>query len=575
MLGGFVMQAQIWRFVCLISSVVGFICYALSSSFNLLFGKWNLLKMLSYGVFSVTICLAVWFAKVCQLSYSRNLMCKAHISVVVLTATSVYSFFYDKEVNTKPDAYSLISCAAFAVMSLSLSRHTHLGFELDFLYFFLGCLILQLMKIKLLLVIVGVGFSYSLIVLRSSLESSEYILPLYHHNHHIVDSLQPHPDSALVPHSGSSYMQTLLKHNLVACAKAIAETDLIMAEWFMRKIREMVSVSGEPMQRLGAYMLEGLVARLEGTGSKIYETLKCYEAANAKRLSNMHMFHQICLLHFKFGYVCANGAIAQAMKNEDRIHIIDFQIDEGIQWFTLIRDFAARPAGPPHIRITGIGDSTSSDALQMVGSKLSKLASDFKVPFEFHATPVSACDVQLQNFQVRSGEALAVNFAFMLHQVSENHRDRLLRLVRSLSPKVVTLVEHESNTNIVEFYPRFLETLDYYSAMFESMNMNADIPREYKERVYIEQLCYARDIVNILACEEAERVERHELLRKWRLRFTNAGFTPYPFSLSVNATIKKLLESYSGRFKLEERDGALYLGWMDRHLVASCTWTSL
>ena len=51
------------------------------------------------------------------------------------------------------------------------------------------------------------------------------------------------------------------------------------------------------------------------------------------------------------------------------------------------------------------------------------------------------------------------------------------------------------------------------------------------------------------------------------------GFTPYPLNLSVNAAIKKLLENYGNRYRLEERDGALYLGWMNRDLVGSCAWT--
>ncbi|RDX83109.1 Scarecrow-like transcription factor PAT1, partial [Mucuna pruriens] len=576
-MGRWVTQAQIWRFVCLTSSVIGLICYGLSSSFILLFGNWNLLKILSYSVFSFAICLAVWFAKVCQHSHSMNLICKAHLSVMVLTVTSVYSFFYDKQVNTKPDAFSLISCASFAIMSLSLSTQIHLGFEVDLLYFFLGCFILQLMKIKLLLAIVGASFSYSLVILRSSLklESSDYALDQV-----VIDSLQVQPNpgtdiSLFMPHSGQSHMQTLLKYNLVACAQAIADSDLLAAEIFIVQLREVVSVSGVPMQRLGAYMMEGLVARLENSGSKIYKALKCYQATKVGGISYMHMLHQICL-NFKFGYMCANGAIAQAMKGEDKIHIIDFQIGEGSQWLTLIQDFAARPGGPPHIRITGIDDSKSADALQMVGNKLSKLAEDFKVPFEFHAAPVSACDVELENLGVRSGEALAVNFAFMLHHIpdesvsTQNHRDRLLRLVKSLSPKVVTLVEQESNTNTAPFFSRFLETLDYYTAMFESIDVT--LPRNQKERISIEQHCLARDIVNIIACEGAERVERHELFGKWRSRFSMAGFTPYPLSSLLNDDIKHLLKNYSASYRVQERDGAVYMDWKNRALVASSAW---
>ncbi|GAB4846034.1 DNA topoisomerase 2-associated protein pat1 [Ancistrocladus abbreviatus] len=151
-----------------------------------------------------------------------------------------------------------------------------------------------------------------------------------------------------------------------------------------------------------------------------------------------------------------------------------------------------------------------------------------------------------------------------------NHRDGLLRLVKSLSPKVVTLIEQESNTNTTPFFPHFLETLDYYTAIFESIDVK--LPREHKERINVEQHCLAGDVVNIIACEGAARVERHEVLGKWRSRFLMAGFMPFPLSPFVNATIKILLESYCKNYRLEERDGALYLGWINRTLVTSSAW---
>ncbi|XP_023513102.1 scarecrow-like transcription factor PAT1 isoform X2 [Cucurbita pepo subsp. pepo] len=335
-----------------------------------------------------------------------------------------------------------------------------------------------------------------------------------------------------------------LKKILIACAKAVSDNDVLMAQWLMDELRKMVSVCGEPMQRLGAYMLEGLVARLASSGSCIYKSLRCKEPARAELLSYMHILY------------------------------------EGTQWITLIQAFASRPGRPPHIRITGIDDPASAYArgggLDIVGRRLSKLAKLYNVPFEFHSAAISGCDVQQKNLSIRRGEALAVNFAFMLHHMpdesvsTENHRDRLLRLVKGLSPKVVTVVEQESNTNTAAFYPRFIETLDYYNAMFESIDVT--LPRQHKERINIEQHCLAREVVNILACEGAERVERHELLGKWRLRFAMAGFTAYPLSSLVNATIKTLLDNYSNRYRIEEREGALYLGWMDRDLVASCAW---
>ncbi|XP_058738385.1 uncharacterized protein LOC131610449 [Vicia villosa] len=194
-----VMQPEVWRFVGFASAVVGLLCYALSSSFNYLFGSWNLWKIILYTVFSFIICSAVLFAKIWQ--QSRTLQFKAHIAFLVLTITSLYSFYYDKVVNGQPDAYSLITCVSFAIMSLSLSRKkTQCGFEIDLLYFFLGCLLVQLMKIKLLLFFVGTCFSYSLIILRTCFSSMDASLDnelpnsLQDENNHVV--VEVHSDSA-------------------------------------------------------------------------------------------------------------------------------------------------------------------------------------------------------------------------------------------------------------------------------------------------------------------------------------------------------------------------------------------
>ncbi|KAL2322771.1 hypothetical protein Fmac_027150 [Flemingia macrophylla] len=370
-----------------------------------------------------------------------------------------------------------------------------------------------------------------------------------------------------------------LKEMLYTCAKAMAVNDMETTEWLMSELRKMVSISGNPTQRLGAYVLESLVARMSASGSTIYKSLKCSEPTGNELLSYMHLLYEICP-YFKFGFMSANGAIAEAMKDESEVHIIDFQITQGTQWVTLIQALARRPGGPPKIRISGVDDSFSSYArgggLDIVGKRLSALAQSCHVPFEFNAVRVPASQVHLEDLDLRPCEAVAVNFSIMLHHVpdesvnSHNHRDRLLRLAKNLSPNVVTLVEQEFNTNNVPFLQRFVETMNYYLAIFESID--AVLPREHKERINVEQHCLAREVVNLIACEGEERVERHELLNKWRKRFTMAGFTPYPLSSIINASIKDLLQSYHGHYTLEERDGALFLGWMNQVLIASCAW---
>jgi len=371
-----------------------------------------------------------------------------------------------------------------------------------------------------------------------------------------------------------------LKEVLSRCAQAVSDDDIETAVGFMNNVLpKMVSVGGDPIQRLGAYMLEGLRARLESSGSLIYKALKCEQPASKDLMTYMHILYQICP-YWKFAYVSANVVIGEAMLNESRIHIIDFQIAQGTQWMLLIQALASRPGGPPFIRVTGVDDSESFHArgggLDIVGKRLSDYARSCGVAFEFHSAAMSGCEVELENLVVRPGEALAVNFPYVLHHMpdesvsTENHRDRLLRLVKSLSPKVVTLVEQESNTNTSPFFQRFVETLSYYSAMFESIDVA--LPRDDKQRISAEQHCVARDIVNMIACEGPERVERHELLGKWRSRFSMAGFAPCPLSSSVTNAVRNMLGEFNGNYRLEHRDGALYLGWKRRALCTSSAW---
>ncbi|PON90248.1 GRAS transcription factor [Trema orientale] len=371
-----------------------------------------------------------------------------------------------------------------------------------------------------------------------------------------------------------------LKQVLVECARAVSESDITRAVDLMEVLGNMVSVSGEPIQRLGAYLLEGLRARLEKSGSSIYKALKCSEPiTSSELLSYMSILYQICPF-WRFAYISANVVIREAIQYEQRIHIIDFQIAQGSQWMALFEDLARRPGGPPFVRITGVDDSQSAFArgggLDLVGKRLSKQAELLNVPFEFHGAAMCGSEVKLETLRIRPGEAIVVNCPYVLHHMAdesvstENHRDRLLRLIKSLSPKVMTLVEQESNTNTSPFFARFRETLDYYTAMFESIDVAR--PRDDKQRISAEQHCVARDIVNMIACEGPDRVERHELFTKWRARLMMAGLTPYPLSSSVTCAVNDLLREYNQNFRIGEMNGALYLGWKNRLMATSSAW---
>jgi hypothetical protein len=369
------------------------------------------------------------------------------------------------------------------------------------------------------------------------------------------------------------------KQLLYECATAISEGNEEGASLMINILRQMVSIQGEPSQRIAAYMVEGLAARLAESGKSIYRALKCKEPPSLDRLAAMQILFEVCPC-FKFGFIAANNAISEAVKDEMKIHIIDFDINQGSQYINLIQTLASRSIKPSHVRLTGIDDPESVQrslgGLKIIGQRLEQLAETLGLSFEFRAVASRTSIVTSSMLNCRQGEALVVNFAFQLHHMPDesvstvNERDQLLRLVKGLNPKLVTVVEQDVNTNTTPFFQRFVEAYNYYSAVFESLDVT--LPRESQDRMNVERQCLARDIVNTVACEGEDRIERYEVAGKWRARMAMAGFISSPMSTNVSDEIRKLVKAYCDRYKIKEEKGALHFGWEDKNLIVASAW---
>lgn len=166
-----VFQAETaWRLVGLMSIVVGLLCYALSPSFNRLYGRWKPFKFFLYGSLSLAIFSTILFARKTSIS-TQHVKLKTFTSFAVLLIISVYSFFYDKAVNGKPEILSVVSNAAFALVSLSLHKLINFGFEFGVFTYFLGCFTVQLFTINWMLILIAIFFGCPLFFMHSSLNS--------------------------------------------------------------------------------------------------------------------------------------------------------------------------------------------------------------------------------------------------------------------------------------------------------------------------------------------------------------------------------------------------------------------
>lgn len=365
-----------------------------------------------------------------------------------------------------------------------------------------------------------------------------------------------------IPQEQDSGLQ--LVHHLLACAESVAKDDYLTARRFLHHLNRIVSPLGDSMQRVASCFVDALSYRLSPPipsshkSSPSLDTLKIYQ-----------ILYQACP-YIKFAHFTANQAIFEAFDSEDRVHVIDLDILQGYQWPAFLQALAARPGGPPTLRITGVG--YPSEAVRETGHHLAELAHSLRVPFEFHPAVADRLqDLRPHMLHRRVGEALAVNSVNRLHRVPSPHLGNLLAMIRDQAPNIVTLVEQEASHNGPHFLGRFLEALHYYSAIFDSLD--ATFPADSAARAKVEQYIFAPEIRNIVACEGPDRVERHERLEKWRKTMEGRGFKGVPLSQNAVTQSKILLGLYPcDGYRLTEEKGSLLLGWQDRAIIAASAW---
>ncbi|KAJ7532580.1 hypothetical protein O6H91_13G010800 [Diphasiastrum complanatum] len=369
-----------------------------------------------------------------------------------------------------------------------------------------------------------------------------------------------------------------LVHLILACAEAVQRNDLVAADEMVRVIRVLSAPECGPMGRVATQFAEALARRIYG----------CQSQESLLDQSNGDSFSELLHLHFyescpylKFAHFTSNQAILEAFEGCKQVHVIDFNLMHGLQWPALIQALALRPGGPPFLRITGIAPPQpgNNEMLKEIGMKLAQLARSVEVEFDFRGVVAARLnDLKPWMLQVREGEAVAVNAAFQMHRLlysnnpTKNPIDEVLQCVRSLNPRIVTIVEQEANHNSPIFLERFTEALHYYSTMFDSLEA-CNLPPQSLQQVLAESYL-GKEICNIVACEGEERVERHETLAQWRARMRDAGFQPLHLGSNAFKQASMLLTLFSSRegYVVEENGGCLTLGWHSRPLVAASAW---
>ncbi|CAN0900829.1 DELLA protein 2 [Linum grandiflorum] len=370
-----------------------------------------------------------------------------------------------------------------------------------------------------------------------------------------------------------------LVHMLMTCAEYVQRGELALAGSLIQDMQGLLTRvnTGCGIGKVAGYFIDALTRRVfapassggVGPGSA-YETEILY-----------HHFYEACP-YLKFAHFTANQAILEAFDGHDCVHVVDFNLMHGLQWPALIQALALRPGGPPLLRLTGIGPPSPDgrDQLREIGLRLAELARSVNVRFAFRGVAASRLeDVKPWMLQVNPKEAVAVNSIMQLHKLLASDPtsttrntapiEMVLGWIRSLNPKIMTVVEQEANHNQPAFLDRFTESLYYYSTMFDSLDAcSIQAAEKAVAEMYIQ-----REICNVVSCEGSARLERHEPLSKWRERLNGAGFTPLHLGSNAFKQASMLLTLFSAEgYSVEETDGCLTLGWHSRPLIAASAW---
>ncbi|XP_009603475.1 DELLA protein GAI1-like [Nicotiana tomentosiformis] len=365
-----------------------------------------------------------------------------------------------------------------------------------------------------------------------------------------------------------------LVHTLMACAEAIQQEKMKLAEALLKQIGFLAVSQAGAMGKVATYFAEALARKVY----RLYPSNPNDPAFTD--LLQMH-FYETCP-YLKFAHFTANQAILEAFANKNKVHVIDFSMKQGMQWPALLQALALRPGGAPTFRLTGIGPPSqdNTDHLQQIGWKLAQLAESINVEFEFRGFVAnSLADLDASMFDIREGETVAVNSMFELHQLLARPGgiEKVLSFVKDLKPEIFTIVEQEANHNGPVFMDRFTESLHYYSTLFDSLEGcggGGELGPVSDQDKLMSEVYLGRQICNLVSCEGVDRVERHETLAQWRTRFNSAGFEPVLLGSNAFKQASMLLALFAGGggYRVEENNGCLMLGWHTRPLIATSAW---
>ncbi|PON82661.1 GRAS transcription factor [Trema orientale] len=410
---------------------------------------------------------------------------------------------------------------------------------------------------------------------------------------------------------------------LLHCASALERNDVTFAQQVMWVLNNVASSVGDPNQRLTSWFLRALISRASRLCPASTTTAMSLNGSNGvvhrRLMSVTELAGYVDLIPWhRFGYCASNSLIFKAIQGYSKVHILDFSITHCMQWPTLIDALAKRPEGPPSLRITVPSFRPPVPPLlnvscEEVGLRLGNFSKFKEVPFEFNVIGINStnsCSSSLSETISRSStniseeeysssfqfellltqlnassinlqedEALVVNFQNWLRYLPDGPhkdgdynslRDTFLNVVKGLNPRIVVVVDEDSDLNTSSLTSRIATCFNYLWIPFDALE--TFLPKESCQRIEYES-DIGHKIENIIGFEGFQRVERLESGVTLSKRMRNAGYLSIPFAEDTVKEVKALLDEHASGWGMKrEEDHMLVLTWKGHNSVFSTAW---
>jgi hypothetical protein len=369
---------------------------------------------------------------------------------------------------------------------------------------------------------------------------------------------------------------------LIHCAQAVAIDDHRSSGELLKQIRRHSSAHGDAGQRLAHYVANGLEARLAGMGSTVHRSLVVHRTSTGDILKILRLYGTACPF-LRLSRFFSNQSILGALKGAPKLHIIDYGIDYGFQWPVFLQRIAKIKDYHPRIRITAIDlpqpGFRPAERLEATGRRLHEYARMYNIQFEYHPIAAKWDTIRIEDLKIDKDDLLIVNCLFrMRHMMDETVTDQsprmtVLNTIRKMNPHLFVHAVVNGTYNAPFFVTRFKEALFYFSSLFDMLETTASKLDEQAHRMLIERDFFGREVLNVIACEGTERVERPETYKQWQVRNLRAGFRQQPLNQdTVKKARYKVTRSYNKDFFVDEDNKWMLQGWKGRVIVAMSTW---